>query len=210
MAIARLPMNLRAHGFCGLAAVGAMLLGTFIFQQPAFAANNGAKIIEEVDEAANLLEYFNKYPCSTLSTNKTYVANCTTYYDDLYGTVNAFHTKLKAGTLTVAYDVDVENDLVAYITDLDNTLKQMGYKYTPPANPSGSAAFAIVPDDGDSSGCTWCDKGAIAGGLLCAALTKGALQLCFGLAFVAYSACVYEECLAPDDPPDDDCNIDPY
>jgi hypothetical protein len=108
--------------------VGFLALGTV----PAFASENGAKIVEQIDAANDLLnEISSKNLCSsTYFSNSTYRADCTAYYNDLSSIVSAWNTKRADKTLTVAYDTTVETDMNTYETDLKTIFADGGYTYT--------------------------------------------------------------------------------
>jgi hypothetical protein len=197
---------------CGLSVIISFALifstSTLIFSTPVFAAANGAKPVDEFAYAKDVLNYISSHLiCSSVNIkNATNLAACTSDVNALTSLVNEFDSKLKAGTLTIAMDITLENELGSDLTALQEVLKAAGFTAAPSVA-SRSPALQIVsddisPDTASPAQCAALNAGAAAGEIAClgAEVPISAL-LCIISIALTYIGSVPQECTPPLTPP---------
>ena len=130
-----LPIFARFPCRLGLVALVGLMVSTTVFAQA-----NGSKPVEQINYAKDVINYANAYHVcsSTYITNTTYLEECQSNLSALTSWVNAWESELLAGTLTVAYDTEVEDYLYDYEVALKTVLYNAGYappNRTPPPPP---------------------------------------------------------------------------
>ena len=191
---------------CGLG-----VIASFGFSTSVFAQANGSKPIDQINYAQKLISYANTHAVcsSTYIKNSTYLADCKADLKELTSLVTTWESKLKARTLTVAYDKTVEDDLYIYEIALRTVLEDSGYKYTAVRQEGGlSPAYQISPDeispegvspDSNAALCAAC--GVTAGSAMYVCLVETAawpVALICGIGVAAgYIVCAYDNCPIP-------------
>lgn len=184
-----------------------------LFSTSAFATTKGAMPIAEVNTAKSIVNFATEHSVcsSTYISNSTYLAECKADVSELSSLVSAWTTKFDANTLTVAYDIEVEESIADYVSALKTVLQDAGYTYTPsvvtrPADES-SGAYQIVPDispiPDSTSACAVCWATFYGGAALCG-LTIEAFPvalLCLAVDSGAFYSCANTDCSEPTEPP---------
>lgn len=128
---------------------------------------NGAYPVESIVIATNLVNFINYEDiCSTaVFTTQSLITACTADRNGLSTWIANWTAQFKAGTLTVAYDATVQDNLNAYEQNLAVVMALGGYNASaaPAAvRPLSSPAFEvgrdeiITPDDANAPECTQC------------------------------------------------------
>jgi len=182
-----------------------------LFSTSVFAQANGSIPIDQIIYAEKVINYFhqNQVCSSTYIKTGLYLANCRATLKELTNNVVDWLAELKAGTLTVAYDTQVETKLRNLENALKTTLNDAGYTYDAAAaaadtlKDSRSPAYQISPDEispeVNSVICVACGLAAGAGYYVCLAsgLVPVVGAVCvLGIA-AGYIACAYTDCIVP-------------
>ena len=201
------PFKISRKSLCVSSVIASLGL---MFSTSVFAQANGAKIVSEIDVANNVLDFaLTKNVCSTLYiSNATLRADCAADITAMSNLVSAWQSNFDRGTLTVAYDEAVENDLYDYEANLRAVLNDSGFTYNSAQIGRGSLSpdTQLSPDEISPDGaavCAFCGGAAAAGYYVCLTTIPAppvALVCGIGVA-LGYLACAWDACPIPPDPP---------
>jgi hypothetical protein len=186
-----------------------------MFSTSVFAQANGSKPVMTIKYVEELINYANTNGVcsSTYITNSTYRAECSADVSALTSLVNTWESNLSAGTLTVAYDAEIENDLYAYEAALRTVLNDAGYQYSAAMRKDGpSLAYQMSPDeippggfspDDNTAYCAGCAVAATSGYVVCLyTIPSPVIALICGIGVAAaWYTCAADKCLTPTEPP---------
>jgi hypothetical protein len=185
-----------------------------MFSTSVFAQSNGSKPLEAINYAQDLVNYVADYDvCSSkYISNSTDLSDCSLYISEIHSVIAAWWPKLEAGTLTVSYDIDMEDELYGLEGSLKTVLNNAGYTYDASRRPlsAGSQSTAyqvssdeIEPDLSNRATCALCGTSAAAGYYVCVTTIEVpvvALICGIGVA-TGYIVCGYDACTQPTQPP---------